>query len=355
MRNWRLEFVVSLASGLVLAGAAKATAGLSGERVPTWLFVAVLPVGVVAGNLSARLTHRGRQRVFVLVSALAQTRWLASVLAEFVRVLERHDIDVIVKLPEYDHSGQAQLRQLTTLRSRRRDYIGGFVVIVEPERIQRELAEFCTTAGFPLVFLDVPPFPTTDLYPAGSTFVGFDAAKIGRDAGGWVADKLTEEGLTRRPTVLVVAGEAQTDRQAGFQAVLRERIPSVQLTVDTRGMFIRHRARGIVQSRLRQLNHRGEYLDAIFCTNDEMALGALDAIQECAASGLARTPILVGVDGIPEATAAIEAVNSAFQATLVQDPRRIADIAVDLLLRLADGQHLPSEHSISAAVHPIGP
>ena len=350
------ELAVSLASGLILAGGAKLLAVVAllpaNGFVPTWLFASVVPVTALTAFFVTRRVGQRRQ-VFVVVSAFVPTRWLAVLLADLVRALDRHGLDVVVKLPEYDHSSQTEIRQLAALRAKRRAYLGGFVVVVEPERIRRELTDFCTASRLPIVFLDIRPFPSTDVYPPRTAFVGCSPEAIGRDAARWIGDELLERGV-QQPRVLVVAGEAQTGRQARFASELRERLPSARIIVNTHGWFARDRAREIVDRQLRQLHRRGERLDAIYCTNDEMALGAADAVQEHAAAGSARDHvIIVGVDGIPEAIATIKSGGTPLEATIVQDTRRIAEVATDVLLRLRAGERPETEQWVPTAIYPI--
>ncbi|WP_442933550.1 hypothetical protein [Micromonospora sp. CPCC 206060] len=69
-----------------------------------------------------------------------------------------------------------------------------------------------------------------------------------------------------------------------------------------------------------------------------MALGAGDAVQAYVAAGHGVEPVIVGVDGTTEAIAAIRSPAGPFQATIVQDTRRIAETGVDLLLRMRNGE-----------------
>lgn len=97
---------------------------------------------------------------------------------------------------------------------------------------------------------------------------------------------------------------------------------------------------------------REEHL-AIFCTNDEMALGAVDAVQtRNTANGTNHDPVIIGVDGIPEAISTIRAGNTPFRATIVQDTRQIAEVAADTLARLRSGEAIATEIYVPASVYP---
>jgi ribose transport system substrate-binding protein len=74
----------------------------------------------------------------------------------------------------------------------------------------------------------------------------------------------------------------------------------------------------------------------IFCTNDEMALGAVDALR-IAGVGNDGSVVVVGVDGTPEAKALIDSQTTPLCATVVQDSCQMAEIAVDRLVRMNRG------------------
>lgn len=96
-----------------------------------------------------------------------------------MRSLDRHGIELVVKLPSHDYSGQSQILQLAHICKRKRSYVGGLIVADQPEHVQNELAAFCNRTIMPAVFVDVRPFPRSDLYPPGTAFVGCDAGEIG--------------------------------------------------------------------------------------------------------------------------------------------------------------------------------
>ncbi len=76
---------------------------------------------------------------------------------------------------------------------------------------------------------------------------------------------------------------------------------------------------------LKHLKQNG-HIDVIFCTNDEMALGAADALL----FGDTATPetIIVGVDGTPQARALIGPGIEPLRATVVQNAYKVAETAL---------------------------
>jgi ribose transport system substrate-binding protein len=88
-------------------------------------------------------------------------------------------------------------------------------------------------------------------------------------------------------------------------------------------------------------------LDAIFCTNDEMALGAVDALL----SPATEAPLIVGIDGVQEARDLIDTTRSPLRATVVQDTHLVAGSVVDLLQKMHHGRPVPKRTILSAEIH----
>jgi ribose transport system substrate-binding protein len=359
--GWRrdlfLGLLVSLISGLLLALGAKiltiTAPALTARGVPVWLSIAVVAVTAFIAFALAHHLNRRTPQVFMVISAFVQTNWLAGLLDNVVWSLDRHNIDLVVKLPPHDYSGQSQILQLSRLCRKRRSYIGGLIIAAQPELVKDELTSFCKSCHLPTVFVDVRPFSSGDAYPPGTAFVGCNSEEIGERAAQWVAKEMLERG-NKEPAILVVGGEAQEGRHVRFEARIRETLPSSTLSINLLGQFSRERARDIVDQHIRQLHRRGDHLDVIYCTNDQMALGAVDAAQGQAVAGNRQDGlVIVGVDGTDEAVAAIKSGATPFKATIVQDTRRVAETAVDVLLRLRAGQNAPTETRIPTTIYPM--
>jgi ribose transport system substrate-binding protein len=76
-------------------------------------------------------------------------------------------------------------------------------------------------------------------------------------------------------------------------------------------------------------------IDGIFAHNDNMILGALDAIETADAK---LNPVLVGFDGILEAREALK--RGALTATIVQQPEKMGSLAVESMVQLYRGEKI---------------
>jgi ribose transport system substrate-binding protein len=359
LRRLPVELAVSALSGAILAGAAKVGAAVTHARwpasvVPMWALVLVGAVGLSLGVFLVLGVRKSRQRrVLIVVPAFVQKHWVAGLLKNMVHVLETQGYDAVVKFPLHDYSGQEQLFQLDSARRRISDYAGVFIIPAAPQMMSSELKSFCVRAGCPVIFVDVKPFASAVDYPSGCAFVGTDQAGIGLNAAYWSASHLNQRQKRARPSVLVIGGVAQEERQERFVSVLRDKIPGAKIEVNGQGGFARENSRDIVSRHIRAANARGQELNLIFCANDEMALGALDAVYGEEASGKKCSDLaIVGVDGTSEAMAIIKSGGTPFRATVVQDSRLMAEAAVGILVKALNGEVISGELMLQSYVYP---
>ncbi|HZM80360.1 MAG TPA: sugar ABC transporter substrate-binding protein [Candidatus Limnocylindrales bacterium] len=353
-RNLITDLAISLASGLIVTAAVKVYSVLKPVLIsPSWLWLFGAAAAAIAVPISMSRHRRRPKQVFILVSAFVQKHWVNKLLHDFMVVLGQHDLDMVFKAPVHDYSGHGQVRQLIRTRRKSRDYAGGFIMVTDAADVHADLANFSRSAQYPIVFLDQQPFNQAGHYPPGTAFVGCDPAEIGAQAAEWATRTFSQQRI-RRPNVFVVGSNEHRDRQNSFVTTLKQRVPGAVVTVNDQGRFVRERCREIVERHLKELSQRGEQPHLIFCTNDEMALGAVDAIQERNTTGDARRDItVVGVDGTDEALAVIRSGATAFKATVVQDSQRVADVAVRQLLKLRAGQPVEVETYIPTTIYPM--
>lgn len=121
------------------------------------------------------------------------------------------------------------------------------------------------------------------------------------DAGVSISRRLVD-AMQGKGGIVALQGRLDTDparkRFAGLQQVLKDQ-PGIELLDHQTANWDRTAAFPIVQAWLAKYGPR---VTAVWAANDDMALGALEALR---AAGLAGKIPVVGVDGIPEAVAAI--------------------------------------------------
>jgi len=132
-----------------------------------------------------------------------------------------------------------------------------------------------------------------------SLFIGPDNERLGREAGGVIA-----ELLANRPgSVLEIQGRSGSppvlSRSSGLREVLAKH-PNIKIVDTVVGDWLRDTAEDLVTEHIRIIPE----LDVIFAQNDAMAFGAWRAMRIAGRSGVK----LIGIDGLPGRTGGIELV-----------------------------------------------
>lgn len=153
---------------------------------------------------------------------------------------------------------------------------------------------------------------------------GMVIAHIASDnvAGGMMAGEYVAMLLGGKGNVVelegIVGTSAARDRGQGFGAAI-SKYPDIKIVAKQVANF--NRAEGlVVMENILQANPN---IDAVFAHNDEMALGAIEAIK---AAGLLDKIKVVGFDAVDDAVAAVNAGEMA--ATVAQQPFLMGQLAV---------------------------
>ncbi len=185
-------------------------------------------------------------------------------------------------------------------------------------------------AGVPLVYVNRRPAEET--LPDGIVFVGSDD----RQAGTLEMEEIARL-MNHRGNVAVMVGELSSSgaqlRTRALEDVVAK-YPGLKIVEKQVGNFQRERGLDLMNNWLTA----GTKIDAVAANNDEMAIGAIMAIQQ---AGIPTGKLLVGgVDATPDALAEIG--KGTLAVTVFQDARGQARGAVDAAVKLARGEKIPS-------------
>lgn len=313
----------------------------------TWVAAVFCGAGLISWGAFhvLRRARKRTRRAFVMVSAFDQKYYIASFVRQMHNALDRVGVDTVLKVPDRDYDASAQSHHLERALDRRRDYMGGVIFAGQVRHLRDDLETFCRTARLPVVFTDLEPFGESE-YPGGSVYVGYDTGQLGKQAGRWLARYL--HGV-RNPRVLIIASREHSQRQQECIRMLEDELPGVRIDLDQDCDFERAKAYHSVLTHVRKLNAR-QCLHAIFCADDEMGLGAVDALATTPTPAT-RSTVVIGIDGVAEAKALIDSGTSPFRATVVQDTHQLALSIVDALLKMHRGRRLPKRRILEASVY----
>ena len=200
----------------------------------------------------------------------------------------------------------------------------------------------CETAGKPCIFINREP-SAEDMtkYPGKITYVGADARQSGRMQGEIIAElpnkgDLNGDGILQY--VMVVGDPENVDAKYRTQYSIEQYLQASQNKVEKideqRGDWDQSKGQEIVANALTQY---GDKVEVIFCNNDAMALGALQAITS-AGRVVGKDIYLVGVDALAEAVDLVDA--GKMTGTVLNDHITQARKAVDAAIQAVMGQKL---------------
>jgi len=164
-----------------------------------------------------------------------------------------------------------QIKALRDFIQQKVDIIA-FSPIVESgyEPVLREIKD----AGIPVILTD-RAVDVTD-HSLYVTFIGSDFVEEGRRAAKWFVDNTT--GEMRVFELRGTPGSSPAnDRKKGFEEIIRDH-PRIKIVKSQDGNFESSKGKEVMEAFLR--TDEGKTINALFAHNDNMAIGAIQAMQE---------------------------------------------------------------------------
>lgn len=157
-------------------------------------------------------------------------------------------------------------------------------------------------AGIPIVLVDRMAKVDDGLY---ATFIGSDFILEGQNAAKEMANLLGGQGKIVELEGTVGASAAN-DRKKGFEDEIAANYPNIEILESQTGDFTRAKGKEVMESFLKTY---GDQINGVYGHNDDMVLGAIEAIKEAGYKpGTDIVTVSVdGVKGLFEAMAAGEA------------------------------------------------
>jgi galactofuranose transport system substrate-binding protein len=194
---------------------------------------------------------------------------------------------------KYSDAQQKQENQIKALRAFVAQRVDAIILapVVETgwEPVLREVKR----AKIPVILVDRGiKVADPSLY---TTLIASDFVAEGRMAGEWLAKKLSGKG-----NIVELQGTAGSapanDRKKGFAEVVQKN-PGMKIIKSQSGDFTRAKGKEVMEAFLKA---EGKNINAVYAHNDDMALGAIQAIEE---AGLqpGKDVIVVSIDGVKPA------------------------------------------------------
>lgn len=215
---------------------------------------------------------------------------------------------------------QLQLSQIENFITKGVDAI--VCAAIDPDAMAPGIAA-AKEAGIPFVAINMV-IDNEDV----TAYVGPDDVQAGELAAQYVVDQLKGEG-----NVIVIQGgdgfSATVDRAEGVQKVLDANSGITALEIQS-GEWDRAKSESLMENYIQKY---GDKIDGVICHNDEMALGAVQALQS---AGMEKDVYVSGIDAIADALSWIS--DGGPYASVFQDPIVEGKLGLEYAVKLAKGE-----------------
>ena len=279
----------------------------------------------------------------------AESEWRTANTNDVKRAAKENGINL--KFSDAQQKQENQIKAIRTFIAQKVDLIG-FVPIVATgwDNILREAKR----AKIPVLIMDRDlTVSDPSLYVAK---IGTDMYTEGRKVFDWLDEYVTKNNIKPRNggdkiNIVILEGtvgaSATTGRGNGFNDALKEspNKDMYNILASQTGDFTRQKGQEVMESFLK--SNRND-IDVLFAMNDDMALGAIQAIE---AAGLvpAKDIVIVSVDGVKGIFQAM--IEGKSNATVECNPLQ-GDLFFETAKKILNGEAVPKSVFVEEGVYP---
>lgn len=278
--------------------------------------VAASPLGASAADLTIGFSQIG-----------SESGWRAAETTVTKQEAESRGINL-----KFADAQQKQENQISALRSFVAQGVDAILIAPVVATGWDEVLEEAKDANIPVILLDRTVDAPDSLY---LTAVTSDLVHEGSVAGQWLVDNMNGANCRIVELQGTTGSSPAIDRKSGFEQAIADH-GNLEIVRSQTGDFTRSQGKVVMESFLKA--EGGENICALYAHNDDMAVGAIQAIKE---AGLkpGEDIKIVAIDAVPDAHLAI--ANGEMNATIELTPN-MAGPALDALEKfLADGTTPP--------------
>lgn len=224
-----------------------------------------------------------------------------------------------------DYDPATQISQIETMIS---DGVDGIILNPQDADACSPCVDKAVEAGIPIVGVN-----TRVNNEKLTSYVGSIDVTAGEMEMQKIADLLDGKGK-----IVIIEGpmgqSAQIERREGIQNIL-DKYPEIEVLAEKTANWSRSEGMTVMENWLQAF----DVIDAVVGENDEMALGAREAIK---AAG--KDIPAIGVDGITDALKAVEEGN--LLASIFQDGAGQGEKAVEVIMKVIDGENVDPNYWI---------
>jgi galactofuranose transport system substrate-binding protein len=285
-------------------------------------------------------SDRNDERVVLGFSQIgAESEWRTANTESIKSAAATMNIDL--RFADAQQKQENQIKAIRSFIAQKVDVIA-FSPVVETgwDTVLRE----AQAAKIPVILTDRSVTSDPSLY-AG--FIGSDFVEEGRKAGRWVAERFKDTNTEVNIVELqgtVGAGPA-IDRKKGFEEIIAAH-PHLKIIRSQSGNFTRSKGKEVMEAFLKAEPRR---INLLYAHNDDMAIGAIQAIEE---AGLrpGRDILIVSIDAVKGAFEAMIAgkLNVTIECNPLLGPQLMTSVA-----EVVAGRPIPKRIVVEEQVFPM--
>ncbi|MCO5234746.1 MAG: sugar ABC transporter substrate-binding protein [Chitinophagaceae bacterium] len=280
----------------------------------------VILAGLVFTGCNRGGNKSGEDRLVIGASMLSlQSEFVVNVKDAMVAHAKEKGVELIVN--DAQRTADKQVQQIETFISQKVD-----AIILNPCEVEASspAVEKARAAGIPIINVN------SETAAAPDGFVGSRDEESAEIAMTEIARLLNGKG-----NVLMMEGymgqAAQIKRSAGAENILSE-YPDIKILARQTAEWDRAKAMSLMENWIQSY---GGQVNAVFAQNDEMGMGALQALEQ---AKMKDKVVVVSIDAIADALQAVK--DGRLDATVYQDAKGQGAGAVDMAIQLAKKESL---------------
>ncbi|NMB94812.1 MAG: sugar ABC transporter substrate-binding protein [Flexilinea flocculi] len=286
------------------------------------ILIVVLAMGVLPGAVSAA------DKIKIGYSCNNFNDTFQTVIEGYARAYaEANGIDY-----SYSDAGEDVIKQQDQIKAFISEGVDALVVVPVDTSAMDPIIKLAAEAKIPLVFVNRNPFAglKAEEIPANTYYVGSESIDAGIFQAEYLVKKLGEDAKAGYAILVgMLSNEAAVARTEGNKQVLNK-YPGYKLLAEKNGDWQRDQGMSITENWITAF---GDELKAILANNDEMALGAIEALE---AAKIKDKVIVMGVDLIDDAKVAIK--EGRLDASVLQDGKGQGEGGMKIAMQVLAGE-----------------
>lgn len=279
-----------------------------------------------------------RKKIGFVVTTLSNPYFIEMVNGAKDVVKNHPEIELLVQAPDKAVDNDKQLQIIENMITQKVDVI---CVVPSDSKSIISSIEKANKANIPIIILDnnIDTILARQKRVTIATFIGSDNYQGGQLAAQYILEKLNKNG-----DVAILEGVSGVDaaikRKSGFIDFMNN-YKTIRIVASQPADWEREKGMNVLQNIIRA----NPNLNAVFACNDEMALGAIQAIKDAKKGGKI---IIVGFDATPDGRAAVK--KKEMSATIAQQPTFVGAEGVKKAIMLLNSENINGSYKVEVSI-----